>query len=206
MSIESFLTLVRNKGLARTEKFSVKFLPPKAISSLEGEMLTLLCEEAAFPGKTIITRQAKIHNLNIQRPSTVDFSGESAQFSFIMDSEWKVKSFFDRWMDDIIGTSREVAPYSSIAGSVEISAIHEGPLGLLPGQDSLPANEREVDGDRLEELNTAYKETIRYKVTLEKAYPKTMNLMPMSYGSPGIHRLSIGFTFKYWTFETYNQG
>ena len=188
MSIEQFLTVVRSKGLARVEKFSARIYPPASLTAAgpENDTLMLMCEEAAFPGKTVLTRAARIHNLNIQRPSTVDFFGESANFTFFMDSEWKVKTFFDNWMDTIIGTSREVAPYNDIWGNVEIYAVHEGAIG--------------------EGTSDAYKETIRYKIKLHEAFPKSMNLMQVSYSTPGIHRLNVGFAYKYWTVENSNQG
>lgn len=178
-SIKDFLSVVRGKGLARTEKFSVEIQPPIGVLLPENkELLTLFCEEAAFPGKTIITRPARIHNLNIQRPSAVDFFGESANFTFLVDSEWAVKGFFDRWIDTIIGTTREVAEYRSIVGSITIKAIHEGPIDATP-----------VEG---------HKETTRYEVMLEEAFPKTMNIMQTSYSTVGIHRVNIGFAYKYW--------
>jgi hypothetical protein len=181
-SIEDFLSVVRSTGLAKTEKFSVNIYPPQSVSLPENrELITMFCEDAAFPGKTIITRPARIHNLNIQRPSNVDFFGESANFTFFVDSEWKTKQFFDEWMDFIVGTTREIAPYRSIIGSIEINAVHEGPIG--------ETNEQ------------GYRETIRYRVKLHEAFPKTMNLMQTSYSSVGIHRVNIGFAFKYWTVE-----
>jgi hypothetical protein len=181
-SIENFLSVVRSTGLARTEKFSANIYPPQVVPLPENkELITMFCEEAAFPGKTIITRPARIHNLNIQRPSSVDFFGEAANFTFFVDSAWRVKEFFDTWMDNIIGTSREIAPYKSIIGTIEINAIHEGPIDAAP-----------VDG---------YLETTRYKVKLHEVFPKTMNLMQTSYSAVGIHRINIGFAFKYWTVE-----
>lgn len=181
-SIENFLSVVRSKGMARTEKFSVTFTAkPEVVTAPEEQLLTLFCEEAAFPGKTIITRPARIHNLNIQRPSSVDFFGESANFTFFVDSEWKVKTFFDEWMDAIIGKTREVSPYTDIVGDIVIEAVHEGPVDETP-----------VEG---------WKETPRYRVKLHEAFPKTMNLMQASYSTVGVHRLNIGFAFKYWTVE-----
>jgi hypothetical protein len=185
-SIEQFLSVVRSKGLARTEKYSVNIFPPEFITSPSDQLLTLFCEEASFPGKTIITRPARIHNLNIQRPMSVDFFGDSANFTFLMDSEWKVKQFFDEWMDAIIGTTREVAPYETIKGRIEVEAVHEGPI-----------NENPVEG---------YVENVRYRVMLHDAFPKSMNLMQTSYSSIGIHRLNIGFTYKYWTVENLTSG
>lgn len=186
-SITDFLAEVRSTGFARTEKFQAIITPnPKmGIPLPPNNLLTLFCEEAAFPGKIIITRPARIHNLNIQRPSAVDFMGEAANFTFFVDSEWKVKQFFDTWMNTIIGTTREVSPYTDIVGDVTIEAIHEGPIGQPTMVD--PKDE--------------YSETPRYRVKLVEAFPKTMNLMQTSYATVGVHRVNIGFAYKFWTVE-----
>ena len=86
-------------------------------------------------------------------------------------------------MNGIIDTTREITPYKDIIGAIEINAVHEGPID---------------DKDAIQ----GYKETTRYKVKLHEAFPKSMNLMQTSYSNIGIHRINIGFAYKYWTVET----
>jgi len=182
-SIERFLALVRDRNLARTEKFQVNIFGPNIDIDTERN-LSLLCEEAAIPGLNIGTRVVRLHNLNVQRPSTIDYTGESASFTFLMDGFWDARKYFDSWMGKIITPNREVNNYTDIIGRVEINALHEGTLS-----------------DKVEDIagQQEFEQHAQYSVLLEEAFPKSMNIMPMSYSNSGIHRLQVNFAFKYWT-------
>lgn len=181
-SVENFLSLVRNKGLARIEKFQVNIFGPNVVSTMDERDISLLCEEASIPGLVIGTRVARLHNLNIQRPSTIDYGGDSANFTFLVDGSWGVRRYFDRWMKLIISDSREINEYVNIIGGIEIRAIHEG----------------SIDDTGLTNGNTVYEEHTRYGVFLEEAFPRSMSMQPVSYGNPGIQRLNVSFAYKSW--------
>lgn len=185
-NIEDFISTVRNKGLARTEKFSVQIFPPQALlASAQTENndrlthLTLMCEEATIPGININTRAARIHNLDIQRPMTIDYMGDGITFGFLIDGSWDVKKFFDDWIDLIIDRNREINEYNKIKGSVIVNALHEGPL-----------NE--------DEFRNPYKENIRYAIRLVDAFPRSVDSIQTSYSNVGVHRLNVVFCYKYW--------
>jgi hypothetical protein len=129
-SITDFLSLVRQKGLARTEKFSVQITGPETIGKTNE--ISLLCESVAIPKYDIGTKVARINNLNIQRPSTVEFgggaAGEGATLVFFMDSNWDAKRYFDDWMNKLVDRNRLVGEYINSTGTIDINAIHEGPL------------------------------------------------------------------------------
>jgi hypothetical protein len=110
----------------------------------------------------------------VQRPATIDYGGDSANFQFFVDGSWNVRKYFDSWMSYIIGNSREVTPYKNIIGAVQIMAIHEG---METGE---------------------YAEVVKYRVQLEEAYPISIGLMPVAHSNTFIHRLSVTFAFKYW--------
>lgn len=179
-SIQEFLSLVRNKNLARTEKFQVNVYGPNIDATVEKDYLSLLCEEATIPGLTIGTRTVRLHNLNIQRPSTIDYMGDNAQFTFLVDGGWTVRKYFDSWMEKIIGETREVNEYINIIGRIEVNAIHEGTLGNTV------------------ENTQEFEQHVRYGVVLEQAFPKSINVMPVSYANSGLHRLQVTFAFKNW--------
>lgn len=182
-SIEEFLSLVRTKNIARTEKFEVKIFGPNINPTVEKDYLTLLCEEASIPGLNIGTRTVRLHNLTVQRPRTIDYMGESASFTFLVDGEWKVRNYFDTWMQKIIKPNREVANYPDIIGRIEINALHEGTLS--DNVANIPAQQ-------------TWEQHVRYGVLLEEAFPKGINVMPMSYSNSGLQRVQINFAFKYW--------
>lgn len=179
-SVQDFMAVVKQKGLARTEKFRVQITAPNSVTSMSNAQQTvnLFCEEASLPGITIGTKQARIHNLSIQRPSTVDYGGDAISLTFLVDGSWDVKKYFDTWMDKIIDRNREVAEYLNIIGTLEIHAVHEGSITGVPA--------------------TAYQENTRYAVRLREVFPKSMQVMPMAHGTIGIHRLNMQFAYKYW--------
>ncbi len=181
-SVQDFIGLVRRKGLARIEKFQVNIFGPRIGSTLDEKDISLLCEEASIPGLTIGTRTARLHNLNIQRPSTIDYGGENAMFTFLVDGSWDVRKYFDKWMKTIVNDNREVNEYVNIIGGVQIIALHEGPLVAL----------------EVKEGQAEYREHTRYSVFLEEAFPKSMSPLSVAYGNPGLLRFTVSFAYKSW--------
>lgn len=186
-SIEDFLSTVRNKGIARASQFSVQIFPPQALLSTSTEKnygnlnnLTLFCEGATIPGMNITTRAARIHNLDIQRPMTIDYLGEGASFDFLVDGSWDVKNFFDDWSDLIIDRNREINEYNKIIGSIVVNALHEGPINA-------------------DDFSQPFKEHIRYAVRLDNAFPRAVGSLQTNYNDTGVHRLNVTFSYKYWT-------
>lgn len=179
-SIQTFLSEVQKRNIARTEKYQVNIFGPGVNPSVEPD-LTLFCEEVSIPGLNIGTRTVRLHNLNVQRPSTIDYMGESASFTFLMPGDWTIRKYFDAWMNKIVNRNREVNDYLNIIGRIEVNAIHEGTLGT-----SVPVQQE-------------FEQHIRYGVVIEEAFPKGMNVIPMSYSNPGFVRLQMNFAFKYWT-------
>lgn len=178
-SVQDFLNQVNKSGLARTDKFKVEIFHPVGINMANlpeiGRTVSLFCEETTIPGLTIGTRNVRLHNLNVQRPATIDYGGDSANFQFLVDGSWDVRKYFDNWMKFIVDDTREVNEYVNIIGTVRVMAIHEG-------------------------MDTgSYSEDMKYGVQLEEAYPTSIGLMPVAYSNTFIHRLNVTFAYKYWT-------
>lgn len=178
-SVQDFITLIRNRGLARTEKFAVEITSPN-IMGASSPTVSMLCDEASFPGVNIQTKALRIHNLNIQRPLTIDYEGETASFVFFVDSTWETKRYFDKWVDFIIDRTRQINQYRDIVGSVIVKAIHEGSINTV-------TNGR-----------VPYAENVRYAIRLVNAYPRSITALPTSNSAVGVHRLGVSFTYKYW--------
>jgi hypothetical protein len=174
-NIQDFLSLVRQNGLARREKYQVNIFGPNIGTDMERD-LSLLCEDASIPGLMLGTRSIRLNNLNIQRPATVNYMGESSTFTFLIDNTWLARRYFDAWMSKIITENREVAQYKDIIGRIEVISIAEV-------ADS-------ATGD--------FSEKELYGVVLEEAFPKTISLTPVAYGSIGIIRMTVDFAFKRW--------
>ena len=42
-------------------------------------------------------------------------------------------------------------------------------------------------------------ETIAFSIKLVDCFPTSINVMPLSYGANGVHKMSVTFSYKYWT-------
>lgn len=173
-NVQDFLSLLRQNGLARKEKYQVNIFGPNVGPDMERDV-SLLCEDASIPGVMLGTRSVRLNNLNVSRPATIDFMGQSSTFTFLLDGTWLARRYFDRWMEKIIDTNREVNEYINIIGRIEVISLAE-----------------EVS----KEGNFSEKEL--YAVVLEEAFPKTISLLPVAYGSPGAMRMTVEFAFRRW--------
>lgn len=242
-TLEQFLTLIRNKNLSRMERFFVSL--PVTL----GRNLTLLCEEAAIPGKTITPRTLRINGLNEYRPETADYMGESITLQFLIDSDWEPRYAMEEWMKRCISDprlGREVSFYDDYAFDITLYALMpagipgeklanwsptqadfnlrsqlpkswtEGKTGFLLNK-AINAGKRKIDqvttkaktqlfgaiAPLANPLIEAFRdtETIVYSIKLIECWPKNINVMPVSYSNPGVHRMNVTFTYKYWVSE-----
>lgn len=191
-NLQDFLGLARRRGFARRNRYLVEFFPPILRSGTSGAFsalrnaandISLLCEEANFPGKSITTRSLRINALSEQRAHLVDYKNKEINFKFITDTTWQAKSFFDTWMaqavnpmENATSNPREVGFYKDYAGKINIYSLT--PI--------------------FEEDNTQNVETPIYGVTLHEAWPVSLEAQNMATGAENYHRLSVGITFKWW--------
>lgn len=190
-NLQDFLGLARTRGFARKNRYLVEFFPPirsssvgsfSALRNLNNE-ISLLCEEASFPGKSIVTRSLRINALSEQRAHTVDYKNKEINFKFIIDTKWQAKFFFDTWMAQAINpmreresNPREVGYYNDYAGQIKIYSLN--PI--------------------FQTDNTSNVEEPLYGITLHEAWPISLEAQNMETGAENFHRLNVGVTFKWW--------
>ena len=88
-----------NTELARPNKFDVNIPVPLGLIPYRGtsRMLTMRCENAELPGRTIATTTAKIYGVEEKFPYMTSFNDMS--LTFIVSDNMKEKKFFDAWLD-----------------------------------------------------------------------------------------------------------
>ena len=149
-TLQNFISLVKTRNLARTERFFVQFnRPPKGLGDIESiqgiQDLMLLCEDAAFPGKTIGTRTLRINGLNEQRAHTADYMGDSITLQFYVDTDWTPRIIMEKWMElcvDPAYKGREVGWYDDYKGTITLHALI--PAGI-PGEKILNWSPTQAD-------------------------------------------------------------
>jgi hypothetical protein len=253
-TLDQFLTLIKTKNLARMERFFVTF--PSIVGS-NGREMTLLCEEAALPGKTISPRTFRINGLNEYRAETVDFMGDSITLQFLIDTDWIARHAMEEWMNQCVSppggkynvssktttSGREVSFYTDYAKDIVLHALV--PAGI-PGEKLANWSPTQADFDLKKQLPKSWTEgkpglllnkalnfgktkidraatkaktqlfgaiaplanplieafrdteTIAFSIKLVECWPKSINIMPLSWNNPGVHRMNVTFTYKYW--------
>lgn len=199
-NLQQFLGFTRNSGFARANRFLVEFYPPVltagAIAGLpttpnRDNVVGMLCEEANFPAKSIVSRSLRINALTEQRAHYVDYKSKEIGFKFLTDIKWQAKVFFDNWMALAINPMeinasqpREVGYYRDYIGEVHVYSLN--PI--------------------FQENSTKNVEVPLYGIKLCEAWPVSLDQQSMSNNAEGYHRLNVGITFKWWENLFFNDG
>lgn len=88
-----------SKELARPSKFDVNIPIPLGLVPYLGtsRMLTMRCENAELPGRTIATTSMKIYGVEEKFPYMSSYNDMS--LTFIVSDDMKEKKFFDAWLN-----------------------------------------------------------------------------------------------------------
>ena len=171
-SIDDFRSAIFRDSLARTNRFEVLITTaPKAYKFRENSNwnLSLYCEMASLPPVNISTKSFKIFGPTYQRPFGAEYGGEGISFTFHVDRDMKVKTFFDDW------TSIVVDPVSGTVGWQEDYVVD---LYI-----------RQLDEQ----------ENVTYEIKLIDAFPRSVNLLELNNSAQNqTHRLNVLFGYRTW--------
>lgn len=184
-NLNEFIALGKDPGFARSDRFQVNFTARPAGSSDGMIYLSLLCEEASFPGLFINTRSLRINALSEQRAHTIDYMGDSITMTFLVDNTWYVREAFEAWMELCIAQgdsnsagSREVGYYNDYTSTLEM-------VSLAPARTS---------DDQIGDAAT-------YQITMYEIWPKAISSQQFSNQAQNLMRLTVTFAFKWWVSE-----
>lgn len=124
-SVSDFRSTILAKGLARSNRFEIKIIPPVSLRR-GSELVSLMAEQASFPILNIQTKAFKIFGPAYQKPITSDYGGEGTSIVFHVDREMKIKTFFNEWMHKIVDKDRYTVGWlNDYKGTVIIRQIDE---------------------------------------------------------------------------------
>jgi hypothetical protein len=108
-SLNDFISLVKKNGIAVTSKYAVQVTTPQIMGGARSEqafgnssgmsMVSFLCNSVSFPGMSLTGNETIVNNVPYFVPGAVHM--DSTTLTFYCDSDMKVKTFFDLWMDAI---------------------------------------------------------------------------------------------------------
>lgn len=116
-NINDFISQVKKTDLARSNRFEAMFFPPpfmrdhRTSQGSSPKLISMMVEDAMFPGMLVGTRPFRINNLNEQRANVIDFGGDSITFTFLCDTSWTAKDFFGDWMRKTINPDSRYVSY-----------------------------------------------------------------------------------------------
>jgi hypothetical protein len=173
-NINDFLSQIRKTDFARSNRFEAFFLPPPFMNDHQTsqgsspKLISMMVEDAMFPGLLVGTRPFRINNLNEQRANVIDFGGDSISFTFLCDTSWTAKDFFGDWMRKIIN------PYSRYVSYPE-EYYSEIDLVSLNNEDKVIAHWRIYD-----------------------AFPRSIAPITASATNAQVLRMPVTFAYKRW--------
>ena len=181
-------TIGKHQGLARTNRFLIFMRPPGqtilnidiqniAITALSGDFkasslfndprdIALLCNRCSLPGRQIQTLDNPINGFGQSIKHPTGYFNEDVEFEFHLTNDYYMRKMFDKW------------------------------IGLPINQESYMKNYDDVYKTDITIQQLNQENVPIYGVTLEGAYPITMNSVELNNeNADTTQRLSITFTY-----------
>jgi len=130
--------------------------------------LSLQCESAELPGKTLMTADVKIYGPTFKVPYQTQYA--ETTLTFLCTNDFYERKLFDRWMETIqpLDTNNMRFPKSQTSGYLtNIKVIQYD--------------------DFIKQI---------YAVEMMDAFPVGVAAQPLNWGEEGFHRLSVQFAYQ----------
>ena len=162
---KDFIAEIKTKGIARTNRFTVDFSPPKAMPETTKRML-LFCEKASLPGINFATTANRSYGET--REVVYDRMFDPVTLTFHVDRNMSVKNIFDVWSQHIINPiDRSVGWYSDYVTpmTIRIQDLEDKVTYLVQLFDAYP---KTIGAVSLDAQNN--NDTMRLDVTFQYKY------------------------------------
>ncbi len=162
---KDFIAEIKTKGIARTNRFTVDFTPPKAMPELTKRML-LFCEKASLPGINFATTANR--TFGESREVVYDRMYEPITLTFHVDRSMTVKTIFDDWSAYIVNPlNRSVGWYSDYVTpmTIRIQDLEDKVTYLVQLYEAYP---KSIGAVSLDSQNN--NDTMRLDVTFQYKY------------------------------------
>jgi hypothetical protein len=162
---KDFIAEIKTKGIARTNRFTVDFTPPKAMPEQTKRML-LFCEKASLPGINFATTANRSYGET--REVVYDRMYDPVTLTFHVDRAMTVKDIFDQWSQHIVNPlDRTVGWYSNYVTpmTIRIQDLEDKTTYLVALYEAYP---KSVSAISLDSQNNT--DTMRLDVTFQYKY------------------------------------
>ena len=190
-------------NLSLTSQYSVEIYPPPpsilanitdifeskpSLNDFEQDVLNLACFEAALPGSSLLTHEAKDDYIGVTEKIAYRKSfDDTASFSFYVNVDHKNIFFFEDWIRFISGEPLVRNPViSSYGPNLRSDFVHRMRFRSEYVSPAIIINKFEKDYEK-KGVYTEYR--------FVDAYPTSINSIPVSYDSSQLLKVTVNFTF-----------
>lgn len=136
MSLNQFITHVKQIGFVSGSKFELVAPMIDSMSNTSANTVSMLCNSAVVPGHSIMTNELRYFGEATERPYGVVYT--PVALTFYLDNDFSAKRYFDQWVGLVFNKdTRELGYYDSYTRDVEIIVYNK--------------NEEEIDRIKLYE-------------------------------------------------------
>ena len=175
MAVFGIETLKSKIGsFAKGNRYNVSFSGlPTGLDTTVNENLQYLCESVSLPTKGIASNPQDIYGPPREIPYRETFT--EAALSFILDDNFTVKRFFDKWQENILNVETgNVSYWNDFVATINITRL------------SNDASNFEIATDK-------------YKIELREAYPSAVGEIALGHTMGGdVLKLSVTFKYRKW--------
>jgi hypothetical protein len=190
-SLENFISEVTNRGLARTNLFSVEIPTPACIPRRSAPtFLNLFCQTASFPPTNIGVRDLRISGPTYKRPYNVDYGGEGISMTFLIDRDMELKKYFDKWMSYIVNPYEYYVYYdendTKYTTDITVKQIKE----IVPGK-------KFYENNGYESITPAEDIADEYIIVIQDAFPRNIGMIELdTTAQNATHKLTVNFAYR----------
>lgn len=152
-----------------------------------GEVLGLLCTDAAIPASTYATAEVKDNYMGVPQEFAHTRLYTDIDFSFYIDNQYNVLQFFEFWMNYIgAGNNPDIGEPAASSDPIPNNYRRFAyPDEYKTSQFYITKFERNY--------NTVNAARLQYQ--LINAFPKSVNAVPVSYGPTELMKVSVTMTY-----------
>lgn len=173
---KDFIAEIKTKGLARTNRFTVDFTPPRAMGE-DTKRTLLFCEKAQLPGINFATTQNRTFGEFREVP--YDRLFDTVGLTFHVDRNMSVKKIFDDWVSAIQNPeNRSFSWYSEYITplTIRIQDLEDKVHYEVVCYEAYPKSVGSI------QLDAEGKDTMRLDVTFQYKYWEAKNIAQAANG------------------------
>ena len=182
---------------ALTSHFQCWFYPPSPVRSLlptaevqEDRLWSLSCSEAALPGTSLATTEITNDHTGVtERHAYRRQYDTTSAFTFYVDHDYKMINFFEKWIGYIVNEGYDHLQDDGVSNPSADNYFYRVNFPKLY-QTSIYIKKFEKD----------YSRFLEYQFL--KAYPISINSMPVSYDGSQVLKCTVSFNFSRYLSKT----